>query len=285
MNGSRGFRTEFKPVIEDVGGGEPDFFWGDESVVIEERKGLCSSEEDRAGTRTGAMNEMIIFARRTNDIDDVAGDVVMDHDIFDLGGDLHDFFRSHDRFEYGSGVCGVLNDLKFLDEGRVFELDAEHEAIQLTFREGVDAGLFVGILRGQDDKRFLECVGAAIDGDLSFLHGFEEGALCFGGSAVEVVGQQDVGEDRSRYEIKRSVIYAVNVGAGDVGRHEVARELNAFEATGDALGEGLCEGCFSEPRHAFDENVSASEHCSYQETERVIFTDINFADFLFQTSV
>jgi hypothetical protein len=40
----------------------------------------------------------------------------------------------------------------------------------------------------------------AVDGDLAFLHGLQEGGLGLGRGAVDLVGEQQVGEDRALLE-------------------------------------------------------------------------------------
>ena len=61
----------------------------------------------------------------------------------------------------------------------------------------IGAFLFDGVLRGQDEERLFEGVTVVADGDLLFLHRFEQGALHLGGGAVDLVGQNEVGEDRA----------------------------------------------------------------------------------------
>ena len=60
----------------------------------------------------------------------------------------------------------------------------------------------IGILRGQHQERFLELEGLVADGDLLFLHGFEQRALHLGRRAIDFVGQNQVGEDRPRRVVK-----------------------------------------------------------------------------------
>jgi hypothetical protein len=67
----------------------------------------------------------------------------------------------------------------------------------------------------------------------ALLHGFEQRRLRLGRRAVDFVGQQNVGEDRALHEGPGAVagggIFLDDVGAGDVGRHQVRRELDALE--------------------------------------------------------
>ena len=47
-------------------------------------------------------------------------------------------------------------------------------------------------------------MGGSGHGDGVFLHGFEEGGLCFGCGAIDFVSQQDVGEQWAFLKIKDS---------------------------------------------------------------------------------
>jgi hypothetical protein len=74
----------------------------------------------------------------------------------------------------------------------------------------------------------------AADRDLPFLHGFEKGGLRFRRCAVDLVGKNDVGEQRTGNEFElalaRRAVFFDHFGAGDVGRHQVRRELNTAES-------------------------------------------------------
>ena len=67
-----------------------------------------------------------------------------------------------------------------------------------------------------------------------FLHRFEQGSLCFRRRAVDFIGQHKVGENGAIDEAKAAAsslgIHFQHIGAGDVGRHQVRRELNALVA-------------------------------------------------------
>jgi hypothetical protein len=70
-------------------------------------------------------------------------------------------------------------------------------------------------------------------GDRALLHRLEQRGLGLGRGAVDLVGQDEVGEDRARLELelRRPLLASVldDVGADDVGGHQVGRELDAAE--------------------------------------------------------
>ena len=73
--------------------------------------------------------------------------------------------------------------------------------------------------------RQLEAI--ALDRDLPLLHRLEQRRLRLGGRAVDLVGEDHVREDGPRPERERAVARGEHVGAGDVGRQEIGRELDA----------------------------------------------------------
>ena len=86
--------------------------------------------------------------------------------------------------------------LLFIVKRGIIDLDVEHEAVELGFRQRIGAFLLDRVLRGDDEERLGQVVGVLAGRDLTFLHGFEQGGLRLGRRAVDLVGQEDVGEDR-----------------------------------------------------------------------------------------
>ncbi len=93
---------------------------------------------------------------------------------------------------------GHLDDAELLLFLGIVHEDVEHEAVLLRFGQRIGAFLLDGVLRGQHEERVGQLVPGAADGDLAFLHGFEQGGLRLGRRAVDLVGQDDVGEQRAR---------------------------------------------------------------------------------------
>ncbi|MNY12213.1 hypothetical protein D3C86_1452820 [compost metagenome] len=65
----------------------------------------------------------------------------------------------------------------------------EHEAVQFSFRQGVSAFLFDRVLRGEHHERLRNRQWLAFEGDLPFLHGFEQCGLGFRRGTVDLIGQ------------------------------------------------------------------------------------------------
>jgi hypothetical protein len=85
-------------------------------------------------------------------------------------------------------------------------------------------------------------VGLVADRDLVLLHRFEQRALHLGGRAVDLVGQDDLREDRALLRGEGAVAGIVDERADQVGRQEVGRELDTPERPVDRRGERLHRG-------------------------------------------
>ena len=171
----------------------------------------------------------------------------------------------------------LADDFFFLFGAGVVDEDVEHEAVELRFRKGVGAFLFEGVLGGEYEEGLGEFEGRTAGGDVVFLHGFEERGLCFGRGAVDFVGEQEVGEDGAFDEFEDAflgfLIFFEDVGADDVGGHEVRCELDTLEVQFADFGEGADHECFGESGNADDEAVSAADHGEHE-----LFDDFFLAD-------
>ena len=94
---------------------------------------------------------------------------------------------------------------------------------------GVRPLVFNGILRGQHGQNLGQLVRHAVDADLTFLHGLQQGGLCLGWSAVDLVRQNDVGEQGAGSEPELRCLGLEDVDARDIGRHEIGCELDSRE--------------------------------------------------------
>jgi len=87
-------------------------------------------------------------------------------------------------------------------------------------------------------------------------------ACVLGGGAVDLVGEEDVGEDRAADEAELALAglgLVEDHRAGDVGRHEVRRELDALERHVEDLADGADHEGLGQAGDADEEAVAAGE--------------------------
>ena len=148
----------------------------------------------------------------------------------------------------------LRHDPHFVVLGEVGDDDVEHEAIELRLGQRIRAFLLDRILRREDEERLIERIGPAGGGDVVLLHRLEQRGLRLRRRAVDLVGQDDVREDRPLHESQAAaaLLLLEDLGAGDVRRHQVGRELDALEVEVEDVGERLDEQRLRQPGHAGD---------------------------------
>ncbi|CDK39230.1 hypothetical protein BN903_4 [Halorubrum sp. AJ67] len=102
-------------------------------------------------------------------------------------------------------------------------------------------------------------MGLAVDGHLSLLHRLQQRGLRLRRGAIDLVGEDDVREDRSRREREGAVALVEHVGPGHVGGEEVGGELDPRELQAERGRERARREGLSGPGHVFEEDVAAGE--------------------------
>ena len=97
----------------------------------------------------------------------------------------------------GSRRRGLADDGHLVVLRQVVDRHVEHEAVELGLGQRVGAFHLDGVLRGEDEERLVQRVAHAGGGHLVLLHRLEQGRLRLGRRAVDLVGQDHVGEDRA----------------------------------------------------------------------------------------
>src|SRR3954465_445302 len=158
---------------------------------------------------------------------------------------------------------GQRQDAVLLRLRRIVDDHVEHETIELRLGQRIGALLLDRILRREHEQRPLERVADAVHGHLVFLHRLEERRLCLRRRAVDFVGEDHVGEDRSGDEADLAAtadpILLDHLGADDVRRHQVGRELDAVELQMNRLRQALDQQRLRQPRHAAQQHVAAGK--------------------------
>ena len=120
------------------------------------------------------------------------------------------------------------------------------------------------ILCGQHEERPIEREADAADRHLVLLHGFEQRRLRLRRRAIDFVGQNDVGENRSANEpdraLPRRAIFFEHFRTQDVRRHQIRCELDAIELQVDRLGQLADQQRLREPGHATQKAVASGEN-------------------------
>ena len=88
-------------------------------------------------------------------------------------------------------ACRAVEDLVEFVSARILDIQFEKKPVELRFGKRVGALHLDRILSGQHKERPRHAVLLSRNGDVSFLHGFEESALGFWGGAIDLVREDE----------------------------------------------------------------------------------------------
>ena len=159
--------------------------------------------------------------------------------------------------------------------GRVADVDAHEEAVDLRLGQGIGALEVDGVLRRQHHEGRGQLEAVALDGHLPLLHRLEQRGLGLGGRAVDFVGEHDVGEDGTRAQREGALLGREHVGAGDVGRQQVRRELDAPHRGAQRGGVGLDQRGLGDAGHALEQHVALGEQRGEHQVDRARRADVD----------
>src|SRR5262249_31180494 len=135
-----------------------------------------------------------------------------------------------------------------------------------------------GVLGGKDGEHAGERIAGAVHGDLPFLHGFEQGGLGLGGGAVDLVAEDELGEDGAGPELEGLLVRVEDVGADDVGGHQVRGELDAFEGAVEEAGQDADEEGLGGAGDALDKDVAAGKQADQKAVDDLVLADDHLGD-------
>ena len=156
---------------------------------------------------------------------------------------------------------------------RIADADPQQEPVELRLGQRVRAFVLDRVLRREDDERRLEQARLALDRDLPLLHRLEQRGLRLRRSAVDLVGEQEVGEDRPGTELEVAELLPVDRRARHVRGHQVGRELDPREAHPGHRGERAGDQRLGEPGEVLDQHVAVREDAEQDELERIALPD------------
>ena len=136
--------------------------------------------------------------------------------------------------------------------------------------------MFEGILGSHDEEGVGEHVRHSVDRDLSLAHRLKEGRLGLRRSAVDLVRQNDLRQDRPRPELELAGGLIEDVDARQVAGQHIGRELHSPERASDGSRQAAGQHRLAYPRHVLDQDVPASQQSDENELDR-LFTTQNHA--------
>ena len=118
----------------------------------------------------------------------------------------------------------------------------------------------------------------AVERDVALLHRLQQRRLGLGRRAVDLVRQQQLAEDRPAVDDEAAGLEVEQVGADDVARQQVGRELDAAELQAQARREGLRQQRLGRARRAFEQHMAAAEQRHQHQVDGVGLADHGLGD-------
>ena len=278
-------------VAEDILGEVLDILRSDESASFHEgaRTGHESEVDGRPGGGTGPNEGVQRFvdeagaAGDVDQIDDVFFHGVIDVDAVQELAALLDLLRLDHGLGavVGTGARHPGQDLEFFTFAGVVDGDLEQEAIELCFGKLIGSFLIDRVLRGEDQKGFGKTIGFIAQGDLPFLHGLQKCGLHLGGSAVDLIRQNDVGEDRAELGGKFLFLRMIDHGADEIGREEVRSELQAGEGKLHGPRERFHRKGLGQARHSLEEDVPFAQEAQEEAVDEFVLAHQDLRNLVF----
>ncbi|BDZ57414.1 hypothetical protein GCM10025872_10710 [Barrientosiimonas endolithica] len=117
-------------------------------------------------------------------------------------------------------------------------------------------------------ERPREREGGALDGDLPLLHRLEQCRLRLRRGAVDLVGEQQPGEQRTLAEVELAARLVEDVRPGQVRGQQVGGELGAGEAQPERLGDGARGEGLAQAGEVLEQHVPAGQDGREHQLER-----------------
>ena len=243
-----------------------------ELTTAQQRSRPSRASEALSGTGRGAERERRARARRVEHRLQVRRQGRIERDPRDLTLETHEPRRVEHHRNVARAVLLVGREQVHLDlRRRVADLDADHEPVELRLGQGKRAGEVVRVLRRDDEERVGQGNRLAVDADLALVHGLEQRRLGAGAGAVDLVGQEDVAEDRPLSQLEVGAALVVDRDAEDVAGQEVTGELDAPEIAADGAGQGASEGRLAHTGHVLDQQMTAAKQRHERKLDHIGF--------------
>ena len=186
-------------MVEDGGNEQPHVIGDDVIAALRCGDDAGRAHEGERGAAARTHLQRRIGAGRLAQVDDVAHDRLGDADLRRPVHHRDELLEADDGTDAVDRVAGAVRH-EHLDLGvraGVAELQLEQEPVELRLGQREGAGELDRVLGRQHEERRRQPVRRAVDGDVALGHRLEQRRLRLRRRAVDLVGEEDVGEDRA----------------------------------------------------------------------------------------
>ena len=123
------------------------------------------------------------------------------------------------------------------------------------------------VLRGDDEERLGQRPRLPSSGHLVFFHGLQQRALRLGRGTVDLVGQHQLAKIGPGWKWNCPSVAVEDRDAEDVGRQQVAGELDALEVQPERCGQGMRQRGLADAGHVLDQQVAARQQAGERQPD------------------
>ena len=165
---------------------------------------------------------------------------------------------------------------------RIADIDLHQKAVELGFGQRVGAFLLQRVLGGKHVEGGGQIEPAPGNGNVIFLHGLQQGGLGAGRGPVDLVGHQQLREDRAFDKAEGAApvrILFQNFRTQNIRRHQVRGELNAGRAQAKRGAKGGDKLGLGKARNTDEQRMAAGEQRDERVFHRLFLTENHLAHF------
>ena len=157
--------------------------------------------------------------------------------------------------------------------GQVAEAQPHQEPVELRLGQLVGALVLDRVVGREHHERLRQPPRLAVDADLALAHRLEQRGLGLRRRAVDLVGQQQLGEDRAGAEHHLPVALVVQRRADHVRRQQVGGELDAGEVEAEHARERPRDQRLAQAGQVLEEHVAAGQDADQHQLEGAAAAD------------
>ena len=155
----------------------------------------------------------------------------------------------------------------------ISEANLDQKTIELGFGKRIGPLELHRVLRREGGERRREPMARAIDRDLALFHRLEQRSLRPRRHPVDLIDEQQIGEDRALMEGEGARRHVEDVGADDVGGHEVGSALHALELQPHDVGQRPHRQRLRQAGNTFEQRMPAADDRQQQQIDHLGLPD------------
>ncbi len=181
----------------------------------------------------------------------------------------------------GASPSGVESeDIGFFRGGRIVGDEFEQETVKLGFGKVVGPFRLDRVLGRHHEEGRFEDVPGAVDRDPGLLHDFEQRGVGLRGRPVDLVSQEQLGEDGAGSEAELSGVLLVDRCPGNVRGHQVGSELDPVEIAAKDPAKHPDEERLAQSWNTFNQNVPLGKQGNEDPSDQLLLADVDLVDLL-----